>query len=473
MQHRNRLLCLAVLAMGCSQSPSSSPEPPASTERPAIGDASPAAVLPTDTWTRQVQSNAPVLGAGLAVDALGRVVWGGDFYPESDFGGGRLKARGFHDGFVVQYDRDGRFRWQRQLFGGLLHVLGLAQDRRNNVALFGTVADGLDAGGGLLTLSAQSMLVAKYDEDGKYRWSRPLPETPASVVAARFDSLGNLYIAGFFQETIDLGSGPISSGTRKSVTFVAKLDPDGKTLWTRAIGGGDPLTVGYSIAAALTVDATDSVIVATSFWGTQDFGAGPITSQGHLDVVVAKYDASGRLLFTRPIGGPGADVVGDMQVSGTDNLFVITNVDTRYSPVLPYPSRLVRIGADGTLHWSRPITSTPAVAASALTLDGNQAVLVGTITEALNFGVSTLDPACGVFFLARYDEAGSPLWARCIGVATLPHRGLVDALALDGANRILMAGSGSPGIVFPVHRSEIQTSSSPDSQILFLARLAL
>jgi hypothetical protein len=118
---------------------------------------------------------------------------------------------------------------------------------------------------------------------------------------------GDVYVAGTFEGSIDLGAGTLASQGATDV-FVAKLDGSGATLWSVAFGNAlAQETFG------LTVRSDGNVVVSGSFEGAVDFGDGVLTSAGDSDgFVVALDPASGAHICSSRVGGPGYDVVSDV-----------------------------------------------------------------------------------------------------------------------------------------------------------------
>ncbi|MBI4702640.1 MAG: hypothetical protein HY744_16080, partial [Deltaproteobacteria bacterium] len=110
------------------------------------------------------------------------------------------------------------------------------------------------------------------DESYQYGW------------AVAVDGAGNVFLASGFDGTVDFGGGPLVSAGNWDV-FVAKLDQDGKHLWSKHFGDAESQWA-YGVA----VDTAGSVLVTGEFYGTVDFGGGPLASAGNDDIFVAKLE---------------------------------------------------------------------------------------------------------------------------------------------------------------------------------------
>ena len=80
------------------------------------------------------------------------------------------------------------------------------------------------------------------------------------------DSLGNVSIAGSFQDAVDYGGGPLTSAGA-SDGFVALYDPTlKKQLWSKRFGG--PIE---DRAVGMGVDPNGNVVVVGEYQATADF----------------------------------------------------------------------------------------------------------------------------------------------------------------------------------------------------------
>jgi Beta-propeller repeat len=121
--------------------------------------------------------------------------------------------------------------------------------------------------------------------------------------AIAVDGVGNLYVQGNFNGTIDADPGPgtyplTSAGSGD--LFVAKYDPAGGLLWAARMGG--PQLDTFYGGGDLAVDGSGNVFVTGMLRGSADFGSFTLTSQGLSDVFVAKLDATGTFQWATRLG---------------------------------------------------------------------------------------------------------------------------------------------------------------------------
>src|SRR5438105_2138915 len=78
-------------------------------------------------------------------------------------------------------------------------------------------------------------------------------------------------------------------------------------------------------------DANGDFYVTGNFYGTLDFGGGPLTSAGGYDIFVAKFSSAGSHLWSKRFGSPKLSAVVTEWGSGigwdpTDNTVVVTGM---------------------------------------------------------------------------------------------------------------------------------------------------
>jgi hypothetical protein len=234
-----------------------------------------------------------IFGAG--IDAKGRVAIAGNFLiPDGTVAGPVTPVQ--EGGLALAaFGSIGQFVWSRSLTAPDGSVAGLAVAGAGDVLL---LADGtqIDFGDGPKGGDVQHLFLAKYDTTGKPIWTRAIQngpgQPPAALWGAALDAAGNAYAVGPLQGTIDPGTGPITEA--QAGTFVLKYDPTGAPLWARHAAGG--------FFRSVAVDGAGSVLAAGELSGTMDWGAGKLISQGATDVLLARFDPAGTILWAKAYG---------------------------------------------------------------------------------------------------------------------------------------------------------------------------
>jgi hypothetical protein len=263
-------------------------------------------------WSQRFGFGGNQRGFSVATDASGNVIVTGYFEGSADFGGGSLVSAGGYDLFVAKFNAAGTHLWS-QRFGDASdtqYFPDVATDGSGNVIVTGYFQGTVDFGGGaLVSAGASDIFVARFDAAGTHVWSQRFGDADtqrAFSVAA--DGSGDFILAGDFFGTVDFGGGGLTSAGANDV-FVARFDAAGTHLWSRGFGD-----INSQYMGGVTVDGWGNAIVTGDFYGTVDFGGGALTSLG-LDVFVARFDAAGNHLWSQRFGTffsqYGVDVAAD------------------------------------------------------------------------------------------------------------------------------------------------------------------
>jgi len=224
--------------------------------------------------------------------------------------------------------------------------------------------------------------------------------------------------------------------------FLARLGPDGKTLWTRGMGGE-----GDDIADTVAIDPKGNPVVAGSFSKTLGLGEDKMESKGSDDMFVAAIDKDGRRLWGRRFGGPDSDGVDGIAVDRAGNIAVIGSYRSEMEVAKDdlfsqgdVDIVLIMLAPDGTPLWGRGWGSMGPDEGRAVAFDkdGNLVVLV-EFSRSIDFGGGPLTSAgnrdLGVI---KLDPSGKHVWSRRFG-GQLDE--LAVSLAVDPAGSVAMTGS--------------------------------
>lgn len=149
-------------------------------------------------------------------------------------------------------------------------------------------------------------VVGRVGSNGIASWVRVLDASPGNqpwVLMMGSSAEGAIGFLGFYQGVVDLGTGLLDeTPTSETQYVVAVLSPQGQTVWSRSIGFGDAPLVDINVGKPVFT-ASGDLIVSGHVKQQIDFGAGALPiPQGARVAFVARYDASGNLLFHRLFG---------------------------------------------------------------------------------------------------------------------------------------------------------------------------
>lgn len=398
--------------------------------------------------SKRFGDGANQVGLGVATDSSSAVVATGYFEGTVDFGGGPLTSLGGDDIFLAKLDLNGNHLWSKR-FG---HVSDqrpgsgdapVASDPLGNILLTGQFKGTADFGGVPVSSSGGSdIFLAKFDPNGNHLWSKRFGDgANQSGTATATGASGDVLVTGFFDGTIDLGGGPLTSAGAADI-FLAKFDANGNHLWSKRFGG-----TGNGYGNSTAIDPSGSVFVTGQFVGTVDFGGGPLVNPGSFDIFLAKFDSNGTHLWSKRFGdfdwqearGVVVDPSGNIRITG--NLF--GSVDFGSGPLTSAGSFdifLVKFDTNGNHLWSSRFgDALPQSSASVAADSSGKIVLTGKFDGGVDFGGGPLISAGGLnIFLAKLDSNGNHLWSKRFGDGVGTHVGA--STAVDPSGNVALTG---------------------------------
>jgi hypothetical protein len=349
-------------------------------------------------------------GEGISVDSAGNSHVTGWFTGSATFGPGEANETTLtsvgSDVFVAKYGGNGSLLWVRQASGPpenrgeAIAVDGAGNSYVTGVFRFGITFHNGTALPGFAS-GVTDLFVVKYDGSGNLVWARQagLDFIPGVVDVGKHgrgisvDSDGASYVTGHFGT--DLGEMSV---------FVAKYDTNGNLLWVKH-ASNDGVVSSLATGSAISVDAAGASYVTGRFSGSITFGPGEatqmtLTSAGFYELFVAKYSASGTLLWARRAGGVGSGVEGEG----------------------------ISVDSAGNSHVTGSFS-------------GNATFGPGGANETTLIGVSVQQD----IFLAKYDTSGALVWAK---QASGPGNNYGLAISVDGAGNSHVTGGFEISVTF-------------------------
>jgi hypothetical protein len=216
-----------------------------------------------------------------------------------DGGSGPCPAPTAYDGFVAKLDRDGVPIWSRVLGGSGSDIAhDVAVDDDGNVYVAGTFASPtIDLGGGPLRCAGvHDFFLLKLDAEGRHVWSKRIGDREDQFLLQLEVDEGGLVVSGHFRGAVNFGGRTFTSYPDKAI-FVARLDLDGKHLWSDSFGH----LADYAATDTIRLDDGTTLLSA----GSSEIGKGK-PKKNDLGIVLRRYDRAGKLLSHARFGG-GAD----------------------------------------------------------------------------------------------------------------------------------------------------------------------
>jgi len=270
-----------------------------------------------------------------------------------------------------------------------------------------------------------SIFIVKYDTSGTVLWAKSAVGIGGSGKSITSDLNGNVFVTGFFANTITFGTITLTSITGTLDVFIVKFDSAGNVLWAKSGAGVDADNV-FSVAT----DNYGNIIITGEFLGNSiTFGSTTLfnTSVGSTDMFLVKYDSSGNVLWARSADGNdwdsgygvSSDSLGNIFVTGYFLSSTITFGSVTISNLGSYTIFLVKYDSSGNAVWAKAPSGFGEGYGNGITTYRNENIYVtGQFEGILTFGTITLN-SFGVFgddlFIVKYDSSGNVLWAHSAG----------------------------------------------------------
>ena len=186
----------------------------------------------------------------------------------------------------------------------------------------------ISSGSGSSASSVSAVFIVSFGSSGS-------GEDSAQSVHILSGGDADIYITGYFEDTINFGGGDITSNGGKDI-FVLSLNKDGEYRWAYTAGGAQD-----DEGASITMfDNFGNIYVTGYFKKTVDFGSGDITSNGNQDIFLLRLNESaGNYTFSwvKTYGGSRDDRGYGVHTSGggpiVTGVFRSSNLDFGGGPV--------------------------------------------------------------------------------------------------------------------------------------------
>ncbi|MHC4521514.1 MAG: FG-GAP-like repeat-containing protein, partial [Planctomycetota bacterium] len=339
---------------------------------------------------------------------------------------------------------------------------GLTTDPSGNLLVTGTLGGTLDfdPGSGVdnrTSAGASDVFITKLAGDGRQIWTRTLggasPEMARTVAA---DALGNVFVVGSFQDTVDFQPGPgMDERTSAGMddVFLTKFSSDGSYAWTKTVGNTQA-DVGVGVAT----DASGAIFITGEFSDTVDLdpgpGVDPHTSAGGKDIFMTKLNPDGSYGWTKSFGGANGDGPYSILVDGAGQIYMAgkfqATVDFDPGPGSENHTSaggsdafLTAFQSNGTHRWTIVFGSADDDMAYRLALDpASNILVVGEFCGTIDF-----DPGAGTdnhtsaglndAFVSSFCPDASYRWTNTAGGTGADATG---GLAVDPLGNVYMTG---------------------------------
>lgn len=368
-----------------------------------------------------------------------------------------------------------QWKWAKQ-YGSFDYenILDIATDAQGNVYGVGYLKqsgsqnhDVIFGSSTFTTSGGTDGFMAKWDSTGNLIWVKQLANAEdASINRVACDSMGNVFIAGSFLGTINVGGVSLNAAntsTNFGNAFWAKINPaNGTAVWAKKINLSTNSSSFVTIDA-LCLDKTGNIYLGGMF-ETQLKASGTVSvnAAGLKDGYVAQSSSTGQINWVRAYNGGVGDVdeqaVVDLATDNKGSLYVggyffnYINIDGTNHYNLentPFITKMnISSGANtwfqfGSTNTSDFSTTNNNVARLGVDSTGNVYVS-GNFGRDITWGTTTLmnkdnTHYYGDFYVVKISNAGVVSWAKSWGGAAFGE--FVYDIAVNKDGSYYLAGS--------------------------------
>ncbi|MDZ4757467.1 MAG: PKD domain-containing protein [Bacteroidota bacterium] len=241
------------------------------------------------------------------------------------------------------------------------------------------------------------------------------------------DDSGNVYMFGSHNASITKGSKTIKNFGGVD-NYLIKFDCKGTIVWSQTVGSSGNEVVYF---LGMDNDIYGNVYITGGYAGTatltsEDGNDQTLTSQGGLDIYVAKYAPSGNLLWTNSFGGSSNDIGHDIAIDNNLNYFItgeffgsavfdtITLSSSGSSDVF-----LIKSDSTGHALWGIKGSGSGDDVGTSVQIDKTENIIIcgyaGMSGATMTMGSKTTTSSTfHTGFLARISKSGTCLWMQCL-----------------------------------------------------------
>jgi hypothetical protein len=419
-------------------------------------------------WAQQ-SKNDNTYSHSTATDPSGNVYVTGYFTNTVDFDGTSVTTTGGREIYVAKYNGSGVLKWIKTAGCNKPNVFDqgndIATDASGNVYVIGDFGDTASFDGiqviatPAVIANATNCFVAKYNTSGVIQWVQPIGSTAtgtATGFSIAVDGNNDIVVTGSYFGSTDIDTISVSGGcTNCTNVFVAKFNPSGSALWAKT---SNAAALVIDFGRKVVTDPQNNVIIAGQMIGANSFGSTTLNGFGGSDIFVAKYDASGSLLWAREAGsaaygddvkGLGTDASGNIYLGGS---FTGTSQFGSISATAPAAGSdlfLAKIDPSGSFTWVKQAEASSGTLMNMHTDDNGNSYMAGMSIGAVFGG---LNPPMGSF-IVKYDNSGAanaykmmPVYANSFGITLHPSGDIITTGIISGGNPIFnndtLSGNG-------------------------------
>ena len=285
---------------------------------------------------------------GISVDPAGNTIISGVFRGSLVMDGTRFDAAGPGDIFVASIAPNGGMRWMRHAGGrGDDNTYDLTTDAAGNIYLSGWFADTIQFGAVTLqSAGGQDMFLVKLDSEGRLIWARSFggPGGDGGNEIA-VNASGEIAVAAISDGdfTVDGQTWRYGGGQRDS--YLMRLSPNGDIRWVAPFNGP-----GTERIRGVDMNDAGEVFVGFQYRGVVSLAGQSVQARGGWDGAIAKLNADGSGAWIRPVGGGETDNVRGVGAGPDGSVYISGEIS---GPAVLIDREVPSIGSRGDEYLAR------------------------------------------------------------------------------------------------------------------------
>lgn len=216
-----------------------------------------------------------------------------------------------------------------------------------------------------------------------------------------------------------------------------------KFSWSKNAGGS-----GRDIGWCICTDDLDNAIIAGGFEDSLVLNNTTLKSNGSGDIIIAKYDASGGLVWAQSMGGVGNDIAYGITSDKDGNIYItglftgsinFGKIKLTTTSNSNWDVFVAKLDSRGKVQWAKQTDGNSYVIGKAIALDNsNNVIVTGVFWYSANFSPYNLSGVMYDVFIAKYDRiSGKVIWAKSAGGPLIDY---CHDVTTDGNDNILITG---------------------------------
>ncbi len=332
-------------------------------------------------------------------DFMGNSFVTGSYSGTATFGTFTLSSSGNEDMFLAAYDAAGNVSWAYGGSGaGIQSGHVLAVDVLGNIYVAGEFENSITFGPFTLNSNGSTdVFVFKVNSAGVVQWAFNMGGTGFEFVnSIGADVSGNIYFTGTFENSINIGATTITSAGMSDF-YAAKLNPIGALQWLIRGGG-----ISEDESKGLAVDINSEICITGNFQDVSSFGTFALSAAGAgKEIFIAKVSTSGNFLWAIKAGSSQNDISYEADADGFGNFFIAGTFrgsavfgSFNISSAGEDDIFLAKVSPSGTIMWAAAYGGAGSDRGYAVACTpSNDVVITGSFENSFSIGSSNLSSA--------------------------------------------------------------------------------